>query len=239
MHAARVIRHLATVIHAVASHHGRDAQPVVGKEGLAPRLLKPAVTFKVAPRLDGAFVPPVRQRKQLAGLRQAFEALDRDKTVNARQQRVHVAHLLESLMGVAYRTGAVRVRSSPREPALRMARVCYDHLAGEMAVLLFETLQKRRVLAGAGADLTLTEKGHAFFRDFGIDVANLMDNRRPLCRVCLDWSMRRNHLAGALGAALLDRCFALGWARRAKGSRVVNFSPAGERKFREHFRQPA
>src|SRR5207237_346581 len=69
----------------------------------------------------------------------------------------------------------------------------------------------------------------------GIDVEALVSRRRPLCRACLDWSVRRHHLAGALGAALLDRCFELGWARRAKGSRVVNFSPSGEQALRERF----
>jgi len=62
-----------------------------------------------------------------------------------------------------------------------------------------------------------------------------VSRRRPLCRACLDWSVRRHHLAGALGAALLDRCFELGWARRAKDSRVVNFSPSGEQALRERF----
>jgi DNA-binding transcriptional ArsR family regulator len=146
-----------------------------------------------------------------------------------------VAQLLESLMGVAYRTGAVRLRASPREPALRKARVCYDHLAGELGVLVFDGLEQRRLL-GTGSDgLQLTRNGQRFFARIGIDVEALVSRRRPLCRACLDWSVRRHHLAGALGAALLDRCFELGWARRAKGSRVVNFSPSGEHALRERF----
>jgi len=146
-----------------------------------------------------------------------------------------VAELLESLMGVAYRAGAVRVRSSPREPALRKARVCYDHLAGDLGVLVFDGLDRRRWLRSGGATLGLTPDGQRFFREFGIDVDALARERRPLCRACLDWSVRRHHLAGAVGAAVLSRCLALGWARRAKGSRVVVFSDAGERALRDQF----
>ena len=146
-----------------------------------------------------------------------------------------VAQLLESLMGVAYRVGAVRVRSSPREPALRKARVCYDHLAGELGVLVYDSLAQRRLLRSRDEALELTPAGRRFCDDFGIDVDALAGHRRPLCRACLDWSVRRNHLAGAVGAAVLDRCLALGWARRAKDSRVVAFSAAGERSLRERF----
>jgi DNA-binding transcriptional ArsR family regulator len=151
-----------------------------------------------------------------------------------------VAELLESLMGVAFRAGAVRVRGSPREPALRKARVCYDHLAGELGVLAFESLTKRRFLRSENEKLELTVSGRRFCRDdLGIDVDALAASRRPLCRTCLDWSVRRHHLAGALGAALLARCLELGWARRVKGSRVVSFSPTGEAALRERFGVPS
>jgi DNA-binding transcriptional ArsR family regulator len=146
-----------------------------------------------------------------------------------------VGELLENLMGVAYRTGAVRFRASPREPALRFARVCYDHLAGELGVLAFDSLEEQRVLKTGRGGLELTRRGREFCDEIGIDIGNLARERRPLCRACLDWSVRRHHLAGALGAALLRRCFELGWARRAKDSRVVSFSPPGERAFRERF----
>jgi len=149
-----------------------------------------------------------------------------------------VADLIESLMGVAYRAGALRVRSSPREPALRKARVCYDHLAGELGVRVFDSLEQRRFLRDAGEGPELTPRGRQFCREIGIDVDALAMQRRALCRACMDWSMRRSHLAGALGAAVLCRCLSFGWARRAKGSRVVVFSAAGEKAFRERFSLP-
>ena len=136
-----------------------------------------------------------------------------------------VAQLLESLLGVAFRTGAVRLRASPREPALRRARVCYDHLAGELGVQLLESLQRRRLLRRGGADgaLELTPAGARWCADWGIDVAALVAGRRALCRTCLDWSERRHHLAGSLGAALLARCLELGWLRRTRDSRALAY----------------
>jgi DNA-binding transcriptional ArsR family regulator len=146
-----------------------------------------------------------------------------------------VAQLLETLMGVAFRTGAVRVRLSPREPALRKARVCYDHLAGDLGVLVYESLQQQKLLTARGGSPVLTAAGEKFCRDLGIDLDELSRQKRPLCRTCLDWSVRRHHLAGALGAALLTRFCQLGWARRAKNSRVIEFTPAGERSLRSRF----
>jgi len=149
-----------------------------------------------------------------------------------------VAQLLESLMGVAYRTGAVRLRSSPRDPALRKARVCYDHLAGELGVQIYESLLKREALQPSASGLTLTASGHKFFGKAGIDADTVRLQRRNFCRACLDWSERRHHLAGALGAAVLDHLIAQGWAKRERDSRVVNFSRAGELALREMFRLP-
>ncbi len=146
-----------------------------------------------------------------------------------------VAQLLESLMGVAQRAGAVRLATSLREPALRKARVCYDHLAGDLGVMVYDGLLGRGVLSAEGNAVALTRKGERFCREHGVDLEAAMASRRPLCRTCLDWSVRRHHLAGSLGAALLAHCFERGWARRLKGSRVVAFTPAGERALVEHF----
>lgn len=140
-----------------------------------------------------------------------------------------VAQLLERMIGVAANTASARVHTGPRDPALRRARVCYDHLAGEIAVSIYDALLARRALEFQGASLTVTEAGKTWFARFGIDVDRVSSQRRTLCRVCMDWSERRNHLAGALGAALLQRMIDRGWAQRARGSRLVTFRPAGER----------
>jgi len=137
-----------------------------------------------------------------------------------------IAEVLESLMSIA----TSRVRVGPSDPALRVARVCYDHLAGERGVWMLDRLRERRLLTH-----DVSPAGHEFFTRFGIDVDALSRARRVLCRTCLDWSERRHHLAGALGAALLQRIFALGWARREIDSRVVVFSEKGDLVFRAQF----
>ena len=130
-------------------------------------------------------------------------------------------------MGLASRPEP-RQRRGPADPAMCTARVCYDHLAGERGVWLFAQLRRRNVLEpSAGA--------RKFFAPLGIDVDALANARRPFTRTCLDWTERRPHLAGALGAAILDRMFTLRWARRELDSRAVSFSPSGERAFRTSF----
>lgn len=145
-----------------------------------------------------------------------------------------VAGMLEALMGLAARTGHARVRPGPKEPALRRARVCYDHLAGDLGVAMLDSLIVRGLIGG-DEDLTLTAAGEAFFGDFGVDLAPLARGRRPLCKRCLDWSVRRSHLAGGLGKAVLDRIYARGWAKRVEGARIVSFTPSGLAAFEKTF----
>lgn len=131
-----------------------------------------------------------------------------------------VAQAIEGLMGLAQRTGATRTRTGPREPALRQARICYDHLAGERGVALLAGAQASGYLT-RDDDLALTDAGRAAFARFGIAVDALASGRRPLCRRCLDWSERQSHLAGALGAAVLARLLDRRWARRGDGRAIV------------------
>jgi DNA-binding transcriptional ArsR family regulator len=146
-----------------------------------------------------------------------------------------VAGVLEALSGLAERTGHTRVRTGPKEPALRRARVCYDHLAGDLGVAMLDSLTHRGLVIGSGESLVLSADGETFMAALGLDVPALSSLRRPLCKGCLDWSVRRSHLAGALGAAMLQRFYALGWATREEGSRVVSFSPRGLDAFRQIF----
>lgn len=140
-----------------------------------------------------------------------------------------VGQALESLMTLSQASGPSRTRTGPRDPALRHARACYNHLAGELGVATYNALVKRRWLKLADDGLALTASGQRAFSDFGIDLDALTSSRRPLCRPCLDWSERRHHLAGSLGVALLSRITDLNWARREKNSRIVRFTPQGER----------
>src|SRR5579863_6973917 len=146
-----------------------------------------------------------------------------------------VAELMESLAGLAARAGHRRTRPGPRDPAMRRARVCYDHLAGELGVAMLDGLLARRVIEDRAGSLSLTEPGVGFVRSFGVPVEALEAGRRPLCRACLDWSERRSHLGGGLGKALLEQIYANGWARRLEGGRVVSFTAPGLAAFERTF----
>ena len=141
-----------------------------------------------------------------------------------------VVAALEGLMPVAARAGHMRVRTGPRDPELRRARSCYDHLAGDLAVKMFDRFVDRALLARHGDDVRPTQTGRRFFAKSGIDVGALTRSRRALCRCCLDWSERKFHLGGTLGAAIFDKVLAERWAARERKSRIVRFAPGGERK---------
>ena len=145
-----------------------------------------------------------------------------------------VAAVLEGLEGLAARAGHMRVRTGPKDPALRHARVCYDHLAGDLGVQMLDSMKRQRWLRQRKQDIELTAEGQHFLTDtLQISADSLAHPRRPLCRTCLDWSERRHHLAGTLGAAILTRFTELKWAARdaTPGSRVVNFTRNGEKRF--------
>jgi len=148
-----------------------------------------------------------------------------------------VARVLEGLMALsaAREAGMPRAapRTGPRDVALREARTCYDHLAGRLAVGMAEAMVARGQIELSADGGALTEAGGRFLEDLGVRVA--AGRGRPFCRPCLDWSERRPHLAGALGAALCRRCLDLGWMRRVPGSRAMTVTPAGRLGLRDRF----
>lgn len=146
-----------------------------------------------------------------------------------------VAHVLEGLMGLAAGAGHLRKRTGPRDTELRNARVCYNHLAGDMGTRLFDSMMAQGHLALNGEELVLTDSGAEFAAGLEIDLDGLRDKRTALCRECLDWSERRSHLAGSLGRAFLSRFEELSWATRDQKSRVVTFSPDGTKEFERLF----
>ena len=143
-----------------------------------------------------------------------------------------VAQVLEALMGVAPRPR--RLRTGPSDASLRAARVCYDHLAGDRGVRLLSSLKARGHVVG-DEHLELTEAGEAFFQRWGLRLSALPGTRRPLCRPCLDWSERRWHLGGTLGAEILRHLQAQRWVKRLPGSRALVFSAEGDAAFSRAF----
>ena len=145
------------------------------------------------------------------------------------------AGVLEGLMGLAAEAGHLRVRTGPKDPELRRARICYDHLAGELGVQMYDSLIVRKFMDARENDLNLTDAGTVFLAGLGIHLPLGAKSRRPLCSSCLDWSARRNHLSGSLGAALLTRFQELKWASRVPETRIIRFSRPGEKAFAEAF----
>lgn len=144
-----------------------------------------------------------------------------------------VAQMLESIVSVAV-DNRPRFRPLSRQAAeLREARVCYDHLAGVLGVRIAEAMTRHGYLVLEDEGGQVTEAGQRFLWELGVDVQVAGKGRRHLCRSCLDWTERRPHIGGAIGAALAERWLALGWITRAKDSRAVTVTPAGERGFHD------
>jgi hypothetical protein len=114
---------------------------------------------------------------------------------------------------------------------MRYARTCYDHMAGELSVRVFARLVERGLLTLHGTSLEATAEGAVRFADWGIDLSAQKSRRRRFACTCPDWSERRPHLGGALGAALLDSWSAHGWVERTERPRILRVTPAGHRHF--------
>jgi DNA-binding transcriptional ArsR family regulator len=145
-----------------------------------------------------------------------------------------VGGMIEAMMAVAADAPA-RHRPWRGEEALRTARTCYDHLAGRLGVALADALRERGCIVLGEDGGVVTPTGSELLAAFGIDLAAAGARRRIYCRPCLDWSERRPHLAGFIGAAVASRCLELGWVRRLPDTRAVTIAPEGRRGFAERF----
>ncbi|GAB2174803.1 winged helix-turn-helix domain-containing protein [Dongia sp. agr-C8] len=145
-----------------------------------------------------------------------------------------VASMLETIYQVAGDQPQPRRRlPSTVDTAMREARTCYDHLAGELGVAVAEALVERRFLVLDDDAGVVTRRGRGFFADFGIDLEAIGRQRRCFCKICIDLTERRPHVAGAVGAAFCTRCFDLGWILRVKDSRAVSLTRKGLAGFRD------
>jgi len=148
-----------------------------------------------------------------------------------------VAHAMQSLMVVSVSGPARHHPIGPRDEALRVARTCYDHIAGRLAIAMVDALQAGGLVALSDDAAIITEDGEKFFEKFGLVLDG--KSKRPLCRTCLDWSERRPHLAGRLGAAIFDRMVERRWVRRKLGSRALDVTVEGQKGLVGVFALPA
>jgi DNA-binding transcriptional ArsR family regulator len=146
-----------------------------------------------------------------------------------------VARMLESIMAVAA-LGPKRHRPrSAADTAMRDARTCYDHLAGRLGVALTDALMRAGYLVLSGDGGEVTGPGVTLLESFGAGIEDARRARRTFCRPCLDWTERRPHLGGAVGAAIAARALALGWIERQRDSRALTITATGRAGFSETF----
>lgn len=146
-----------------------------------------------------------------------------------------VGQMLESIMNVAL-TGPPRFQpKSKLDDKMRHARTCYDHIAGVLGVGLAERMSERELVVLGDEAGEVTPSGMAFLSKLGVDLSAARAKRRVFCRPCLDWTERRSHIGGAVGAALAQRCFELKWIERARDSRALTITPTGRRGLLEFF----
>lgn len=151
-----------------------------------------------------------------------------------------VARLLESIGQVASaeKQSSAKVVTGPRDEAMRKARVCYDHFAGRLGVAIADSLIKTRMVEFEDQSGVVTPKGIRHLARYGMDLDKhgaTRRSRRPLCRPCLDWSVRRPHVAGTLGAMICSHFIDRKLVRRQKESRTILITPGGEQALHEIF----
>ncbi len=183
---------------------------------------------RVSPQTTSGHLTKLTEAKLLSALKQGRNRYFRLATPL-------VAQMLEGIMAVAAEGPERRQPLSKHDEAMRTARTCYDHFAGKLGVALADTLGQRGHLLLSEQGGEVTEKGADFFRDFGVELDSARRSRRLFCRPCLDWTERRLHIGGAVGAALAARCFALSWFIRSRDSRALGITSAGRRGLDETF----
>lgn len=146
-----------------------------------------------------------------------------------------VAELLESLLNISSKLEYSTVITGPKNPEMRLARVCYDHMAGALSIKLLNSLKAQHYLTEADHGIHLTQTGKDFFTHLGIDLVHLQQLSRPLCKPCLDWSERYHHLAGSLGKWILDDVFKKGWGKKDHDTRVIRFTIQGLKAFKRQY----
>jgi len=147
---------------------------------------------------------------------------------------IAVANLLEDMLNLSNQLKGAEITTGPRDNRLRTSRICYDHLAGEHSVRLFDGLLAQQYIVENEENVSLTALGIGFFEELKLDFTSL-SNRRAVCKACLDWSERRTHMAGSLGQWILSDLLERQWAAKDLDSRAIRFSTIGLSKFNNRY----
>jgi DNA-binding transcriptional ArsR family regulator len=146
--------------------------------------------------------------------------------------RPEVAHALEALGAISTFPRPGNISQDRQRDGLYLARSCYDHLAGRIAVEMARALESLKVIRACGnREYEIGPRGNAWFSRIGVEPEDLRRSRRVFARACLDWTERKPHIAGALGAAIFSRFVELGWIVRRAKTRAVRITQTGSREF--------
>ena len=207
--------HRASMLLALIGGQPLSAGELAARAGISPSL----ASSHLSRLLDGGLV-----EVEQYGRRRVY-----------RLANTQVAEVIEAMLRIAPTRVAANLRESRRGDAIRLARTCYDHLAGEVGVALTESLQKQGLIDTGDASYQLTGLGERRLATLGIDVAALHAQRRAFARPCLDWTERRPHLAGALGAAIAEQLLDLQWFTRLPSTRALRVTDLGRRGLLREF----
>jgi DNA-binding transcriptional ArsR family regulator len=149
--------------------------------------------------------------------------------------RPEIAYAIEALANLIPAAEEVDKAAAEDKP-IRFCRTCYDHLAGKVGVMLTDGLVDKKFITKINNDFEVSPEGEVYFKTLGIDIAKLKQQKRFFARPCLDWTERRHHLSGALGAALLEQMIAKDWVRKTQNSRAMIVTGKGKKAFFEELR---
>ena len=206
--------HRATLLLALIGGRPLTAGELADRAGISPSL----ASSHLSKLLNGGLVDVAQQGRQR----------------HYRIASTRVAEVIEAMLTLAPAQMATSLRESNRGEKIRQARTCYDHLAGHLGVGLTESLQHQRLIQAADDSFQLTDRGATRLQELGVDIVALRRRRRVFARPCLDWTERRPHLAGALGAGIAERLLELGWLTPIPGTRALRVTDTGHKGLREH-----
>jgi DNA-binding transcriptional ArsR family regulator len=207
--------HRATILLALLGGRPLTAGELAKRAGISPSLASSHLSKLLAGELVAVDQQGRQRHYRLAGPR--------------------VAEVIEAMLTIAPGRPAAGLRESTRGAALRGARTCYDHLAGELGVALTNSLERQHLIETGDDSYALTAAGERRLESLGIEVGPLRLQRRAFTRPCLDWTERRPHLAGAVGAAIAEHALAQRWVRHIPGTRALRVTDDGRQGFLEQF----
>ena len=147
-----------------------------------------------------------------------------------------VAYALEAMASLVPKPKVSVENKAENYPPIKFCRTCYDHLAGKIGVALTDSLLEQKIIVEKNNAFEISFEGEKWFSNFGINLEEAQKQKRIFLKPCLDWSERRNHIAGSVGALLLNKMISEDWLRKTKNSRAIIVTAKGEKELLRHFK---